>query len=248
MIQDAVRGVAGTQGIDLFGAHYSPEQISQTMIAGTARLLNAAQVMLAVKIGIGSAAGLVLTFVLIPYFLISGPRLWEGALWLVPPERRHSVQEMLPALVPMLRRYVVGLICVVIYTAVVAYIGFGPVFGVPNPALLAVVVGVLELIPVVGPLTSMLLIGLSALQQGIFAAVFLMAYALALRLSIDNLVGPLALGRAVTVHPVVVIFGFVTGVMLFGVIGLLLAVPTAACIKLILEHYYAEPIASSGEQ
>ena len=100
MIQDAIRGVAGTQGIDLFGAHYSPEQISQAMIAGTASSLNAAQVMLAVKIRIGSAAGLVLTFGAGPVFPDSGPRLWEGALWLVPPERRHSVREMLPALVP----------------------------------------------------------------------------------------------------------------------------------------------------
>ena len=40
----------------------------------------------------------------------------------------------------------------------------------------------------------------------------------------------------------VVIFGFVIGVMLFGIIGSLLAVPTAASIKLILQHYYAEPI------
>ncbi|HSU05719.1 MAG TPA: AI-2E family transporter, partial [Acetobacteraceae bacterium] len=226
--------------------HYSPEQLSNAVITGATNLFSAAQVTLALKIGFGTVAGLILTFVLIPYFLISGPRLSAGALWLVPPERRRSVNEMLPELVPMLRRYVVGLICVVLYTATVAYVGLGPVFGVPNAGLLAVVVGFLELVPVIGPITSMVLIGLSALQQGTFAAIFLMGYAVVLRLSIDNLVGPLALGRAVTVHPVVVIFGFVIGAMLFGIIGLLLAVPTAACIKLILEHYYAEPIAPGG--
>ena len=43
-------------------------------------------------------------------------------------------------------------------------------------------------------------------------------------------------------EPVVVIAGFVCGAMLFGVVGLLLAVPTAVCIKIALEHYYAEPI------
>jgi predicted PurR-regulated permease PerM len=246
IIEAAVNAASGPDGIDLFGIHYTPEQLSGLIINGATNLLGAAQVMLAVKIGIGTAAGLILTLVLIPYFLISGPRLAEGALWLVPPERRRSVTDMLPTLVPMLRRYIVGLVCVVIYTAAVAYIGLGPVFHVPNAGLLAVVVGFLELVPVVGPITSMLLIGLAALQQGTFAAIFLMVYAVALRLSIDNLVGPLALGRAVTVHPVVVIFGFVIGAMLFGIIGLLLAVPTAACIKLILQHYYAEPIAPGG--
>jgi predicted PurR-regulated permease PerM len=39
-----------------------------------------------------------------------------------------------------------------------------------------------------------------------------------------------------------VIFGFVIGAVLFGVIGLVLAVPTAACVKLVLQRYYAEPV------
>lgn len=246
MIRQGVGEVAGSSGFDFFGKHYGPEQLDSAVTAGAANLFSAAQLMLAIRIGVGSAAGLALTFVLIPYFLISGPRLAAGALWLVPPERRSSVTDMLPKLVPMLRRYVVGLICVVLYTIVMAYIGLGLIFGVPNSGLLAVIIGFLELIPVIGPITSIALIGLAAAQQSTFAALFLMLYALGLRLSIDNLVGPLALGRAVTVHPVVVIFGFVIGAMLFGIIGLLLAVPTAACIKLILGHYYAEPIDAGG--
>lgn len=243
MIQGGVRAIAGQDGVDLFGRHYTPEKVSGVVMAGAARVVSAAQVVLAVKIGAGALAGVVLTFVLIPYFLVSGPRLAEGAIWLIPPERRHSVREMLPKLVPMLRRYVAGLIGVVIYTAVAAYVGLGVIFHVPAAPLLAVAVGFLELIPVIGPITSMALIGLSAAQIGTFSAIFLMGYALALRLSIDNLIGPFLLGKAVTVHPVVVIFGFVVGAVMFGVIGLLLAVPTAASIKLILSHYYAEPIA-----
>jgi hypothetical protein len=35
--------------------------------------------------------------------------------------------------------------------------------------------------------------------------------------------------------------------MLFGIVGLLLAVPTAACLKLVLQHYYAAPIAPGGD-
>lgn len=246
MIQDAAKSLLGPQGITLFGTHYTPQQMSSLVMNGAASALSAAQVMLALQIGAGAVAAVILTFVLIPYFLISGRRLAEGAIWLIPPERRGSVHEMLPKLIPMLRRYVVGLCGVVVYTAVVAYIGLGLVFHVPAASLLSVVVGFLELIPVIGPITSMLLIGLSAAQIGTFTAVFLMIFALALRLSIDNLVGPLLLGNAVTVHPVVVIFGFIIGAVLFGVIGLLLAVPTAACIKLILAHYYAEPIAPGG--
>jgi predicted PurR-regulated permease PerM len=137
---------------------------------------------------------------------------------------------------------------VVLYTAVAGWIGFGLLFHLPQAVLLSVAVGVLELIPAVGPMTSMTLVGLTGLQQTSTAGlIFLMGYAVALRLSIDNLVGPLVLGRSVKVHPVVVMFAFVCGAMLFGVIGLLFAVPVAACIRLILDHYYAEPIAPGGD-
>jgi predicted PurR-regulated permease PerM len=242
MIDSAITAITGPSGVEVFGARHTPQQLSGAVLDGLRGLLNAASVLLALKFSFGTVAGGVMTLVLVPYFLISGPRLAEGTLWLIPPERRHSVREMLPKLVPMLRRYVVGLISVVIYATAVAYIGFGLLFKVPGAGVLAVVVGVLEMIPVVGPATSLVLVGLTTASQGTFAAVFLIVYALALRLSIDNLVGPLALGHAATVHPVVVIFSFVIGVMLFGIIGLLLAVPAAASIKLILQHYYAEPI------
>jgi len=51
----------------------------------------------------------------------------------------------------VLRRYLIGLFLVVIYTSCVAWIGFGPVFHLPHATLLAITVGVLELIPVIGP-------------------------------------------------------------------------------------------------
>ncbi len=70
----------------------------------------------------------------------------------------------------------------------------------------------------------------------------LAAFAIALRLSIDQIVGPLVLGRAAQLHPVVIIFAFLTGAALFGIIGLLLAVPFAAAIKIVLMMYYAEPV------
>ncbi len=246
MIQGAAKAVSGPQGIDLFGTHYTPEQLTNTVIHGATNVLGSAQIALALQIGAGTIAAVILTFVLIPYFLVSGPRIASGTLWLVPPERRGSIEGILPELVPMLRRYVVGIICVVIYTAIVAYIGFGVIFGLPGAALISVVVGVLEMIPVVGPVTSIVLVGLTSLQGSGLNVIWPLLWALGLRLLTDNVVGPFALGKAVTVHPVVIIFAFVIGAMLFGIIGLLLAVPTSACVVIILEYYYAEPIAPGG--
>jgi predicted PurR-regulated permease PerM len=242
-IRSLIEQAVGPEGIALFGNIYTADEI-MLALGKSAQKLAAAGVMLkAGELGIQAIFGLFLTLVLTPYFMISGPRLSAGAIWLIPPERRRSVTDLLPKIVPALRRYLLGIFLVVVYTSFAAWIGFGPVFHLPGAVLLAVTVGILEIVPVLGPITAAALVGIMAAQQATLAgAALLMAFVLFLRLSIDNLVGALVLGQAARLHPVVIIAGFVCGAMLFGVVGLLLAVPAAVCIKIILEHYYAEPI------
>lgn len=248
MIHEGATAILGPHGIDLFGTTIAPDTISHMLQSSTAGFANAGQLTHVAMIGGALLAASVLTLVMIPYFMVSGPRLAQGAIWLLPPERRGSVREALPHITPLLRRYMLGVLAVVAYTALIAWIGFGPIFHLRGAILLAIVVGVLEIIPAVGPVSSMVLVGLTAVQQGsLLDAGLLMVFALLLRLSIDNIVGPLVLGRSVRVHPVVVMFSFVCGAMLFGVIGLLLAVPVASCIKIVLNHYYSEPIAPGGD-
>ncbi|MGH7089462.1 MAG: AI-2E family transporter, partial [Stellaceae bacterium] len=146
-------------------------------------------------------------------------------------------------ILPVLWRYFLGLAVIVVYTSSVAGIGFGLVFHLPQATLLAVVVGLFELVPIIGPAATIAIVTLTAVQQaGLFAMVGLIVFAVALRLSIDELVGPLVLGQAARVHPIVVIFAFLSGAILFGIIGLILAIPVAASIKIILGTYYAEPV------
>lgn len=239
----------GPDGISVLGHVYTaPEVIAdaETALRGVLGLGVAARL-----VGIGGAAvlGLFILLVLTIYMMISGPTLVAGAIWLIPPERRPPVQRLLPVIIPVLRRYLVGICVVVVYTAFVGWIGFGLVFRLPHAPLLALVVGLLEVVPVIGPVIAATLAGFAAFAVGGGIPWFVGAigFITALRLSIDNLVGPLVLGQAARVHPVVVMFAFACGLMLFGAIGLLLAVPTAVVIKTALRHYYAEPIAE-GEK
>jgi predicted PurR-regulated permease PerM len=68
------------------------------------------------------------------------------------------------------------------------------------------------------------------------------AFWFAVRQAIDQVVGPIVLGRAVRLPPVAVIFAFLAGGALLGLLGLLLAIPAAALFKLLLDTYYALPI------
>ena len=196
--------------------------------------------------GIAAIFGGVLSVVILAYFLISGKSVAAGAFWLVPPEYRREVRGVLDKVLPMLWRYFVGLLIVVTYTSTLAWIAFGPLFHIPDAPILAVTVGVLELVPVVGPAASLALVGLTAAQQtSMLGMIGLFGFAIALRLSIDELVSPLVLGKSARIHPAIVIFAFLSGATLFGIIGLLLAVPFAASIKIILATYYAEPVSDS---
>jgi predicted PurR-regulated permease PerM len=118
----------------------------------------------------------------------------------------------------------------------------GLVLGLPHAVLLALLTGVLEMIPVVGPGASAVIAGLVAIHYaaGIGAIVAYAIYATALRISIDQLFGPLALGAAARLHPVLVIFCFLSGAFLFGVVGVIMAVPVALVVKVTLALLYDE--------
>jgi len=63
-------------------------------------------------------------------------------------------------------------------------------------------------------------------------------YATALRLSIDQLFGPIVLGSAARLHPVLIIFCFLSGGVLFGIAGVIMSVPIALAVKTTLATLY----------
>ncbi len=227
----------------LIGQSVDTDALTKDIMADLSTVFGGAEAMKFAGYGVAIIFGFVLTLVLLAYFLISGRRVAAGVLWLVPPEYRAGVARITAKIRPMLWRYFVGLVAIITYTSSVAAIGFALVFHLPHAPLLSITLGFLELIPVVGPAISMALVCLIAVQQeGLLAVAGLAGFAVALRLSIDQIVGPLVLGHAARLHPVVIIFSFLAGAALFGIVGLLLAIPVAASIKIILGVYYSEPV------
>lgn len=236
-------GELGSLTPSVIGHKIDTEALTNEVFAELKTLAGGGAVISFAGYGVAAIVGVVLFVVLLIYFLISGHTIAEGAFWLVPPEYRREVRSVARNVLPVLWRYFLGLAVVVTYTVTVAWLGFGVVFHLPRAPLLAVAVGLFELVPVIGPAASIAIVSLTALQQsGLLAILSLVGFAVGLRLSIDQLIGPLVLGQATRLHPVVIIFCFLSGAVLFGVIGLLLAVPVAASIKIILTAYYGEPV------
>jgi len=191
-----------------------------------------------------SGFGFLLTLVLLFFFMVTGPSIVRGLLWLVPPGERPLIEDhILLQLDPVLRRYFIGVVAVVCFAAAFAYAGLGLVLGVPHAVFLALITGILEAVPIVGPAVAATIAGLVAIQHnsGLGAIIGYAIYLTALRLSIDQLFGPVVLGAAGRVHPALVIFCFLAGGTLFGVVGVITAVPVALVIKATLSVLYDEP-------
>ena len=105
-----------------------------------------------------------MTAVLLFYFLASGPRVARGLFWMVPPHRRPLVASIWKHLDPVLFRYFLGVLAVVVYATIAAYIGLGVILGIHHALLLALLTGILETVPVVGPTSAAVIAGLISLR------------------------------------------------------------------------------------
>lgn len=247
LIDRVIHGALPGGQLAFLGQTYQVDTLTQGALGALRSFLTGGAGLALASGGIAAVFGLFLTLVLLAYFLVSGRRLARGILWLVPPEYRDEVRHLGVTLAPILRRYFIGLIAIVAYASIVSWVVFS-LFHVPHAPLLAITIGLLELIPVLGPVVSIVLICLAAAAQtSILLMASLAALAPLLRLSIDQLIGPYVLGRASYLHPVAVIFAFFSGAVFLGVLGLILAVPVAATLKIVLQHYYEEQIEPEDE-
>jgi predicted PurR-regulated permease PerM len=225
------------QRLDAAGVGAMIAQQAQAWMAQNGRILELA------AIGVAGVFGGILTLVLLGYFLLDAHRIGSGLAWLIPPRYRALTTRVGRDLEPALRRYFIGVGVVVLYASTAAYIGLGLVLKIQHALFLAIITGLLELIPFVGPAASAVIAGLVAVQQASsgWSIIAYCIYATALRISIDQFFGPLVLGRAAYVPPVLVIFCFLAGGLLFGIVGVMLSVPVALSIKVLLRVIYQEP-------
>ena len=112
--------------------------------------------------------------------------------------------------------------------------------GIPNFALIGVVAAVANLVPYLGPPTAALVASIiSLLTFNTFEQVPLILLAFTLiRLFDDAVVQPLTISQSVKLHPLTIIFAILIGGHLFGILGMLFAVPVAGVMKVVISELY----------
>jgi predicted PurR-regulated permease PerM len=105
--------------------------------------------------------------------------------------------------------------------------------GVPYPVGLAAIGGVLEFLPIIGPLTAGVIVVSVALFSGYAHPWLLVAFVLLWRALQDYVSSPLVMGRGIEIHPAVVIFGVIAGGEIGGPAGMFLSVPLIAALRIV---------------
>lgn len=180
------------------------------------------------------------------FFLRDWPRLIDWIRRLVPPASRHELLPLGEEVSILLSRYVRGQLLLVAVMATATTMGL-TLFGVPFSLLLGLVTGVLEVIPIIGPITAGAIACLVALgnpnpfgwSQLVYVGAIAVMYTV-LRHAEDYFVIPLVIGRIVRLHPALVIFALLSGGAVFGLLGVVLAVPVAATLRLVLIYVSAK--------
>jgi predicted PurR-regulated permease PerM len=198
-------------------------------------------------VGIGHFLLELLVFLIATFFLLrDAPRLFQWFRRILPPSQRNELIPLFAQVNTLLGRYVRGQMFLIGVMSIATFIGLS-ILQVPFVLLLAIMTGVLEVIPIVGPITAGAIACLVALghpapwglSQIWYVAIVAVMYTV-LRHAEDYFVIPLVIGRIVKLHPAVVIFSLLTGGALYGLLGVLVAVPVAATLRLVLIYVGAK--------
>lgn len=182
----------------------------------------------------------VITLIVTFYLLADLDRFRARLLFLTPENRRRIATRIAKDVGQVFTDYLRGLliVCVLfgVTTTITLYILALFHHGIAKYALLiGAIAGLLYAIPYLGALTTAVLAFIVAYASGgpVFGLIALAAI-IVLEQGFDNLVTPRLVGGGVGLHPVVAIFALVLGAHLFGIVGMVMAVPVVASIQVIL--------------
>ena len=175
----------------------------------------------------------VLVVTMSAYWLIALPAARRFALSLVPAARREGVGETVGAMGHALGGY---LRAVVIHAAIVGTIVYGglSLIGVEYPLVLAVIAGLGELVPILGPfLAAVPALGIALLDSPRQALIVLVFYLIMQQIE-SNLLTPYIMRRQVAIPPLLTLFALLAGGALGGILYALLAIPLTGALRVLL--------------
>ena len=230
-----------SKGIDVFDELKSFNLLS--------KLKNIPDIFTSIVGGIGSLAMGLFSVLFISFFMLKDSKIVHNSFFtFIPNSKNLRVEKSVNIIKELLSRYFIGLviqitILFVIYTSVLL------IFGIENAVVIAFICALLNLIPYIGPLIGGGLmfvltitenLDLNFQDETLPITMYVMTGYFIAQL-IDNFFSqPIIFSKSVKSHPLEIFLVIVVGGLLFGILGMIVAVPTYTVIKVILKEFLSE--------
>lgn len=180
---------------------------------------------------------LILTPILSFYFLLEFNKLGKLILELLPVRYRAELEQIGTEINQVIKSLLRGNLLVSLLVGTLAVIGMSLV-GMDFPLLIGVMVGITNFIPYFGAIISTIPAVLLALIKSKWLALYVLGLMIVIQQIEGNIISPKILGACVGLHPLVIVLALLIGGELWGLLGMLLAVPLAAVLKILFKHLY----------
>jgi predicted PurR-regulated permease PerM len=219
----------------------------QVQEGGASRLLGLSGTALAITKSVLTLIVATVTIIFLTFFLLLEGRAWVERLYSVLPEHTQPRWRRIGGEISQtVGGYVTGnlLISLIAGTSMTIVL---LIMGVPYAVALGLVVAVLDLIPLAGAtIAGIIVVTISFLHSvpaGIVVAIFVIVY----QQAENHVLQPVIYGRTVQLSPLVVLVSILIGAELAGILGALVAIPTAGAIQVLLRDFLATRRESAGE-
>ena len=185
--------------------------------------------------GVVSVATNIVLGIMIGFYLLSSFRNFQGHLLsIIPRDWQNSAKDLMDRINGKLRSYVGGVLLIMVLVFITQSIGFS-LAGLSAPLLFALFCAITDVIPYIGPWIG----GAPAVIVGFtidpMVGVFCLISVLVCQLLENNFYQPLIMGKTMKLHPVTIMLGLLLFNYFFGMIGMIVATPVIATIKIIFE-------------
>lgn len=191
---------------------------------------------------IASLGLLIISPILAIYFMLDWKRINEGVLQIVPQRMRGQWHKFLQEVDYIIQRYIQGNVIISIMVGLL--IGFGvKLIGMDYALIIGVICGITNLIPYFGPILGgipsvLLALGISPMMALKVALIIFVVQQIE-----GNIINPKLMSGKVGLHPLWVVFALLAGGELGGLLGMFLAIPLAAVIRIIIRDVYNHLVA-----
>jgi predicted PurR-regulated permease PerM len=199
---------------------------------------------------VGASVATVLSFAVVvlitTVYAVARPvPLVNGFVSLFPAGQRQRVREILGEMYKTVQRWFLGQLASMTIIGILFTVAMF-VIGIPFALLLGIFSGLISFVPYIGPMISVIPPVLLALTGNPIDAVWVILAYLGIQAIEGNLVQPIVMSRAVSLHPVTLVFALLTMGTLFGFIGVFLAIPLAAALHVLLRELWIERMDQMG--